>query len=42
MNKSVESVIIELVKMPLAELRKRYEMLYNESCFSKHKPYIIK
>lgn len=42
MKKSVESIIIELGQLPVRELRKRYELLYCESCFSKHKPYIIK
>lgn len=42
MNRSIESVILELGCMKLAELRERYETLYGEPCFSKHKPFIIK
>lgn len=42
MNRSIESVILELGSMKLSELRERYEMLYGEPCFSKHKPFIIK
>lgn len=42
MNRSIESVILELGGMKLTELRERYETLYGEPCFSKHKPFIIK
>lgn len=42
MNRSIEGVILELGGMKLAELSERYETLYGEPCFSKHKPFIIK
>lgn len=42
MKRSIESVILELGKLSPAELRERYETLYQEPCYSKHKPYIIK
>ncbi len=42
MNKSIESIILELSGMKIPELRERYETLYGEPCFSKHKPFIIK
>ena len=42
MKKSIESVIIELGNLSLTELRERYEKLYQEPCYSKHKPHIIK
>ena len=42
MNKSIESIIIELGKLKPNDLRARYEALYGEPCFSKHKPFIIK
>lgn len=42
MKPSIESVIRDLGTLTLSELRIRYETLYQEPCYSKHKPYIIK
>lgn len=42
MNKSLENTVLELGRLTLGELRGRYEALYGESCFSRHKPYIVK